>query len=116
MDTCHGLWEEKARSFAEKDLNAIRKEFAFPLPKKLCTWLEEGLSDKRDLAVASAMLNILVTVPPGAAILYCLKQSNLLGFLYFVMVQTVFLQRFLVAVLHTTEHRRLFKSGELSLK
>eukprot|EP00884_Botryococcus_braunii_P009755 jgi/Botrbrau1/18781/Bobra.0386s0098.2 len=105
-----GPWEEKAKYFAEKDLKSIRREFAFPLPKTLSTWLGERLNDKRDLPVACALVNMLLTVPPGAITLYSLKQSNILGLFYFITVQTVFLQRYLVAVLHTTEHRRLFKN------
>jgi hypothetical protein len=107
------LWEGKARFFVEKDLSAARKEYVFSLPQRMQAWIMTGLEDERDWPVACAMLNILLTVPPGAIILYSLRQYHLLGLIYFTLVQANFLQRYLVAVLHTTEHRRLFRRGEL---
>lgn len=111
-----GSWKDKATFFAMQDARACRKEYILPFPRLIVPWVQSCLTDERDLPVACAVFNILVTVPAAATLLFCSQRSAVWGPLYFVVVQGLFLQRYLVAVLHTTEHRRLFKHGELCKK
>lgn len=104
-------WKEKATFFAMQDARACRKEYILPFPRVMMPWVQSRLTDDRDLPVACAVFNILVTVPAAATLLFFSQHSAIRGILYFALVQGIFLQRYLVAVLHTTEHRRLFKPG-----
>lgn len=104
----------RATAAVEKDILAKRREFVFKLPNWVETQLLKVLVDSRDLPVARLLVNIVVTVVPAA---FCVAYwpSHLLGALYCACNYVVFLQRFLVALLHVTEHRRLFRKGELAL-
>ena len=71
------------------------------------------LNDPRDMPVALLLANILLTVLPGVCIVAGAR-SHLLAAAFLVGNYVLFLQRFLVALLHVTEHRRLFKKGKQS--
>lgn len=103
-----------ARAAAQKDLTAGRKEFVLLPPawaRKaiLCT-----LRDDRDAPVAYLCVNILAIAVPLAVAVFLLPASHVLGAAYLASNYGLFLARFLVALLHVSEHRRLFKPGLLA--
>ncbi|KAK9827672.1 hypothetical protein WJX81_006702 [Elliptochloris bilobata] len=69
------------------------------------------LNDSRDAPNAFLLYNLLIAAVPAASALFLLPPSHWLGVAYFATLYALFLARFLVAVLHVTEHRRLFKPG-----
>lgn len=97
----------------QHDISAVRREYAFRV-----SWLEKLLAghlyDQRDLVVLRLLLNVLVVSLPSALGVF-LFHSHLLGLCHLILNYALLLQRFLVALLHVTEHRRLFRSGKLSL-
>ncbi|KAK9810976.1 hypothetical protein WJX73_002930 [Symbiochloris irregularis] len=99
----------RAKLAAQADLTAVRREFAFR-----ARWLESrlrpALSDQRDQPVLSLLLNVALVTAPSAVLIYVLN-THLAGLLHLIFNYSLFLQRFLVALLHVTEHRRLFKPG-----
>lgn len=100
-----------ASSAAEADLAAGRGEYLFKVPL-LSVWAERWLRDSRDLPVLHLYLDILLCTLPSAAAVCC-WQSHALGLLHVAVNYVLFLERFLVALLHITEHRQLFRPGTL---
>lgn len=98
----------------QHDISAVRREYAFRV-----SWLEKLLAghlyDQRDLVVLRLLLNVLVVSLPSALGVF-LFHSHLLGLCHLILNYALLLQRFLVALLHVTEHRRLFRSGKLCKK
>ena len=73
------------------------------------------LADQRDLPVAYLFLNILAMVVPAALAVYLVPASHAVGAAYFAATYSLFITRFLVALLHVSEHRRLFKPGKCAV-
>ena len=95
----------------ERDIDAVRKEYIF-LPPLAIQWrLKRLIIDPRDLPNAYLLYNLLTTAAPAAVALFLLPPSQVFGVLYLVILYTQFIARFLVALLHVTSHRRLFKPG-----
>lgn len=90
-----------------KDQNAPRGEFYFKPPAPLEKLLRSWMTEDRDLPVMYLMYNICVTVVPGAALMYALPPSHLLGVIFLFASQMLFLQRFILG-LHYSEHRSIF--------
>lgn len=91
-----------------RDLCAQRREFVF-LPPLAVQWrLKRLLCDPRDVPIAYLLFNLLVTAAPAAGALFTLPPSHCLGAIYLAVLYALFLARFLVALLHVTQHRRLF--------
>ena len=105
------LHRSRAARAAEADLKARRREFFVSPPVWLADKLRKSLCDSRDLPIAFLLLNISVTVIPACVLLF-LWPSHWLGALYLTTNYVFFLQRYLVALLHVTEHKRLFKEGK----
>lgn len=108
--------QTKATRLASKDLHGPRKEYLFAV---VDTSLDVGirglLNDKRDVPAVDLLINICCTTLPAAVLLHILSvNSHMIGLTYFISNYVVFLQRFLLT-LHFTEHRKLFKPGELLL-
>ena len=100
-----------ARAAAQQDLDALRKEFLLAPPCWAGRAIASTLADQRDLPVAYLFLNILALVVPAAAAVFMLPPSHVVGATYFAAAYSSFITRFLVALLHVSEHRRLFKPG-----
>jgi hypothetical protein len=76
------------------DLVAKRGEYYFKPPAFVHKILENNLNDLRDLPIAYLLFNILLTVPPSFIALFTvLPRSNLLGALYLVVSNVLYLQR-----------------------
>lgn len=103
--------ETAARAAAQQDLDARRKEFLLEPPQWAGRAVASILADQRDLPVAYLFLSILALVVPAAVAVYLLPPSHALGAAYFAATYSLFITRFLVALLHVSEHRRLFKPG-----
>lgn len=93
-----------------EDQSAIRKEYIFDIPKALKEQLRNLLKDSRDLPVAILLCNILILVPT-AVYFVSRAHSHLLGASFLLINYGFFLQRYLVALLHVTEHRQIFRNG-----
>ena len=104
-------YRTSARAAAQQDLDARRKEFWLVPPRWAGRIVAGTLADQRDLPVAYLFLNILAMVVPAAVAVYMLPPSHVVGAAYFAATYTLFVTRFLVALLHVSEHRRLFKPG-----
>lgn len=102
---------EALKAAVESDLNAKRREYLFRLPRRVEAWLQGLLQDPRDLPVALLLANILLTTVPLAACV-AVSNSHLLGALYLIGNDALYLQRYLVALLHVSEHRELFRKGD----
>ena len=94
----------------EADILATRREFAFRL-RPVERLFASQLCDQRDLPVLSVLTSVLVVTFPTAVGVYC-SSSHFVGLGYLILNYALFLQRFLVALLHVTEHRRLFQPGK----
>ncbi len=104
------LARERLQSGVRADLKAVREECVFHFPHALENFLLSLLNDPRDLPVAILLLNVLLTSVPGAFIVLYWR-SHLLGAGFLACNFALYLQRYLVALLHVTEHRPLFKKG-----
>ncbi len=93
------------------DLSAKRSEYIFKPPEWARCTIDCLLNDPRDGPVAYLFLNILALAVPAAATLFLVPPSHILGAVYLAINYALFITRFLVALLHVTEHRRLFKPG-----
>lgn len=93
------------------DLSAKRSEYILKPPKWARCTIRCLLNDPRDEPVAYLFLNILTLAVPAAATLFLVPPSHILGAIYLAINYALFITRFLVALLHVTEHRRLFKPG-----
>ena len=95
----------------QNDLVGARREFLFRPPQWLQRLIIPAVADKRDVPVAFLLSNILLLTLPAAAAVFLAPESNLLGAAYIVANYVLLFPRFVVSLLHITEHRRLFKSG-----
>jgi hypothetical protein len=102
----------KRQQAAQADLAAKRREYILPPPGWARSTLGSLLNDPRDEPVAYLFLNILTLAVPAGISLFFMPQSHILGAIYLTTNYVVFITRFLVALLHVTEHRRLFKPGD----
>ena len=98
------------------DIRAARKECLFPLPAWAARIVISNLKDPRDEPVATLYFNVMLTAVPTASAMYAAPASHLFGALYLVCLYALFLTRFLVALLHVTDHKPLFRKGELDLR
>ena len=106
---------DRLHAAIKRDLCAQRREFVF-LPPLAVQWrLRRLLCDPRDVPNAYLLFNLLVTAAPAAGALFALPPSHCLGAVYLAVLYAVFLARFLVALLHVTQHRRLFTGKEAVL-
>ena len=96
----------------EKDLTAIRREYLFGVPSSWRKRILGTLREPRDLPVAILLVNNVLLIVPAACFVIKAK-SHWVGLSVLVLNYVVFLQRFLVALLHISEHRQLFSKGEL---
>lgn len=106
---------DAATKAAHIDIRAARKEFVFPLPAWAARLVVSNLKDPRDEPVAVLYFNVVLTTVPMASALYAAPASHLFGALYLFSLYAIFLTRFLVALLHVTDHKPLFRKGELHL-
>lgn len=111
-DWCQGCTIEasdRLHAAVSRDLCAQRREFVF-LPPLAVQWhLRRLLSDPRDAPNAFLLFDLLATVAPATAALFALPPSHYQGAAHLTILYAVFLARFLVALLHVTQHRHLFK-------
>ena len=98
---------------AKNDLEAERREYYFKLPSLLSARLQPWLQDQRDRPILLLFWNISVTILPASIAVFLLPAwSYLLGPAYLLCSYVLFLERYLLA-LHYSEHRKLFKTGQL---
>ena len=102
---------QRLKAGVNADLDARREEFVFGIPRAFEDGLKELLNDPRDLPVALLLLNIVCTAIPGAVIVLYWG-SHAAGAIFLACNYVLYLQRFLVALLHVAEHRNLFRKGE----
>ena len=103
----------RLRAAVARDQGAPRSEYLFLPPSAFRHQLSSLLKDSRDAPIAYLLFNLIATAAPAAAALFLLPPSHWLGAAYFSVLYALFLPRFLVALLHVTQHRRLFKPGAL---
>ena len=96
----------------KKDLYAKRREYLFAPPRWLQRHFLPALQDSRDEPVALLLMNILLVTVPSAFVLLFGPQRHWLGLIHVAVNYGLLFPRFVVALLHVTEHRRLFKAGE----
>ena len=106
QDTC-----TRAVTASSQDLKAARREYLFPVPGWCLARLVPLLRDERDVPVLCLFCNVLAVCVPAACVLFCARPSHLLGAVYLASIYVAFLKRFLVALLHIVEHRKLFRTG-----
>jgi hypothetical protein len=106
---------DRLREGVYLDLEAKRGEYVFRFPHAIEKQLLGLLNDPRDLPIVILLLNILLTVVPAAAVVLYFE-SHLMGCTFLVINYAVYLQRYLVALLHVTEHKCLFKKGQLVIQ
>lgn len=61
--------------------------------------------------MAYLFLNITGLVVPAALLVFLAPPSHMVGAAYLAANYGLFITRFLVALLHVSEHRRLFRPG-----
>ena len=98
------------------DIRAARKECIFPLPAWVARAIVSNLRDVRDEPVAILYFNVILTAIPTASAMYAAPASHCFGALYLVCLYALFLTRFLVALLHVTDHKPLFRKGKPDLR
>lgn len=103
--------DSRGKAAALLDLSAKRSEYISKPPEWARSIIKGLLIDPRDEPVAYLFLNISILVVPGAVTLFLVPPSHILGAAYLTINYALFITRFLVALLHVTEHRRLFKPG-----
>ncbi len=94
-----------------RDLYAKRREYLFTPPRWLQRHFLPALQDSRDEPVAMLLMNILLVTVPSATLLLLGPQRHWLGLIHVAVNYILLFPRFVVALLHVTEHRRLFKAG-----
>lgn len=99
---------------AALDVAADRREYRFELPQWVTEMIISNLRDARDVHVATLYFNVIAVVGPAVIMLYLAPACHLYGAVYLGCLYGFFLTRFLVALLHVTEHRPLFKTGMLA--
>ena len=111
-EPCQGCTAtDRLHAAIRRDLCAQRREFVFLPPLALQWRLRRSLHDPRDLPNAYLLFNLLVTAAPAAGALFALPPSHCIGAVYLAVLYAVFLARFLVALLHVTQHQRLFEGA-----
>ena len=100
----------RARSAVHKDLVAQRREYLFAPPQWAADRLLPLLNDARDAPVLYTLFSIACLTPLSALLVY-VSSWHLLGALHLVFFYALLLPRFIVAYVHVTEHRPLFKTG-----
>lgn len=104
---------------AAADAAAPRAEFLFAPPAALHKPLAALLEDSRDLPVLFLYLNVALTTAPAALALFCAfppatrPLPHWLGAAYLIVNYALYLARFMLS-LHYSQHRRLFRKGELT--
>ena len=98
-----------------RDLYAKRREYLFTPPRWLQRHFLPALQDSRDEPVALLLVNILLITVPSAILLLLGPQKHWLGLIHVAVNYILLFPRFVVALLHVTEHRRLFKAGDRSV-
>jgi hypothetical protein len=99
---------------AALDIAADRREYFFELPQWVTEMITSNLRDARDVHVATLYFNVIAVVVLAVFMLYMAPACHLYGAVYLGCLYGLFLTRFLVALLHVTEHRPLFKTGMLA--
>lgn len=99
----------------EKDLKARRREYLFTPPQWLQRFFLPALQDSRDEPVALLLMDILMVTVPTALTVFLGPQRHLLGLIHVAVNYILLFPRFVVALLHVTEHRRLFRSGNFTI-
>lgn len=94
-----------------KDLKAKRREYLFAPPRWLQRSFLPALQDQRDEPVALLLCNILLITIPSAILVLFGPQRHMIGAIHVVVNYVLLFPRFVVALLHVTEHRRLFRAG-----
>ena len=102
------------QKYIDEESRASRKEYLFNLPAPWRNGLQSTLKDPRDLPVATLLVNIVLLLLP-ATYLVIKSDSHVVGAVILVLNYLTFLQRFLVALLHVSEHRSIFSKGKLQL-
>lgn len=103
---------------AAADAAAPRAEFLFAPPAALHKPLAALLEDSRDLPILFLYLNVALTTAPAALALFCAfppatrPMPHWLGAAYLIVNYALYLARFMLS-LHYSQHRRLFRKGEL---
>lgn len=95
----------------ERDVRAVRNEYLFDIPVRARKELVGLLIDPKDIPLALLLSNIVVLVLP-CAFLVASSGSHILGGLFLLVNYVIFLQRFLVALLHVSEHKPAFREGQ----
>lgn len=108
---CTSDAHQRLKAGVKADLEARREEFVFAISRAGEDALRELLNDSRDLPVAILLLNIILTAIPGAVIVLYWG-THTAGAVFLACNYALYLQRFLVALLHVTEHRTLFRKGK----
>lgn len=94
-----------------RDLTAKRREYLFTPPRWLQRCCLPALQDSRDEPVALLLCNIILVTFPSALVVLLGPQRHWLGLIHVAVNYILLFPRFVVALLHVTEHRRLFRSG-----
>ena len=106
-----GQLRQQLDPHVQRDVRAGgNKMRAFRLPAGVSCWLADRLRDSRDLPVAELYCNIVLCTLPSAALVFW-QPSHLAGLLHLVVGYALLLERYLVALLHVTQHRQLFTAG-----
>ena len=100
-----------ARSAVHRDLVAQRREYLFAPPQWLADRLLTLLNDPRDAPVLYTLFSIACLTPLSALLVF-VTSWHLMGALHLVVFYALLLPRFIVAYVHVTEHRPLFKTGK----
>ena len=95
------------------DQSAERREYAFCTPW-LAGRLASRLRDARDRPILELYCNILLCTLPSAVLVFA-QPGHWTGAAHLALNYLLFLERYLVALLHVTEHRTLFTSGASGL-
>lgn len=104
---------EQLRRDATADATSRRQEYLFAAPAPLDGWLRGMVNDQRDMPLVYLLFNIICTSCPAAALIWVWPcTSHWVGAAYLVATYALFLQRFMLT-LHFSEHRPLFRRGEL---
>lgn len=94
-----------------RDLTAKRREYLFTPPRWLQRYCLPALQDSRDEPVALLLCNIILITFPSAMVILLGPQRHWLGLIHVAVNYILLFPRFVVALLHVTEHRRLFRPG-----
>lgn len=102
-----------AAELARKDDAAARREYAFDLPSWVKAPLMSCLNDQRDEPCMLLAANLALTTLPGGLAVLLLARSHWIGLCFLLANHLMYMQRYMLT-LHVTEHRTLFRKGELT--